>query len=316
MGFEFVSVSLDQIETADHTFKITTGADTNDLALSISAIGILHPPVLVLSGKRRYRVVCGFRRIAACAQMNVLQIPARLLPADTPMRMCAQIAISDNTFQRELNVIEKARAYALIQSCSQDSSELLALAHSAGLAGSMAVINRLLPVARMPAKLQNAILVGSIALPIANQIICLNADDAASMCRFFRRITTGLNKQRELFDLISDIAARDEIAIADLLDQQEIASIVADEDCPAPQRVNKLRNVLKNRRYPTLCRAASDFQLKVKSLKLHPRIQLQAPLFFEGKSYRITLSVDSKKQLRAIQPELDKLIQHPSLLPE
>ena len=316
MGFEFVSVSLDQIETADHTFKITTDADTTDLTRSISAIGILHPPVLVLSGERRYRVVCGFRRIAAFAQLNVVQIPSRLLPADAAMRMCVQIAISDNTFQRELNVIEQARAYALIQSCSQNPSELMAVAQSAGLADSMAVINRLLPVARMPAVLQNAILAGSIALPIAAQIICLDADDAAAMCRFFLKITTGLNKQRELFDLISDIAARDEIAIADLLDQQEITSIVTDEACPAPQRVNKLRNVLKNRLYPTLCSATSDFKQKVKSLKLHPCIQLQAPPFFEGKSYRITLSVDSKKQLRAIQTELDKLIQHPSLLPE
>ena len=49
MDFKITPVSLDQIDTGDRTFKITTKTETTELALSISAIGLLQPPVLIQS---------------------------------------------------------------------------------------------------------------------------------------------------------------------------------------------------------------------------------------------------------------------------
>jgi ParB family chromosome partitioning protein len=315
MDFEISDVSLDQIETADHTFKITTPTGKTELAPSISAIGLLQPPVLIPKG-RTYTVICGYRRIAAFASLNIASIPARVLHPDCPMIQCARIAIADNSLQRNLNVVEQSRAYALIRKFADTAASWLNIAHSAGVPASQSAMDRIMPVAGMPATLQEAIVEGSIALPIALHIHRLNEDDARSLGRFFRTITTGLNVQRELLEMLSEISLRDDVAIARLIEQEDVAAIMGNEASPAPQKVQELRLLFKSQRYPELNKAEVAYHQTLKSMRLDPRIQLQPPRFFEGKSYRLTLTIDSRRQLKSLQPQIEKLILHPDLLPE
>ncbi|BBO67009.1 hypothetical protein DSCA_09390 [Desulfosarcina alkanivorans] len=315
MDYEISPVSVDQIETGDHTYKITTTADETGLALSIGAIGLLQPPILLKKGCGHV-VVGGFRRIAACAALNMSAIPARILRSDASPLTCARIAISDNSWQRPLNIVEQSRAYALVRRCAEGSSDGQEIIASAGLPSSHTAMDRIMPVADMPASMQNALLEGSIALPVALQLIQLNEDDAGALCSLFRTLTTGLNVQRELVDLISEISLRDDIPIVRLMAQDDIAAITGNENMPAPQKVGELRGLLKTRRYPELSEAEALYHRNLKSLRLDPRIQLQPPRFFEGNTYRLSLRIDSRQQLKSLQPELDKIVRHPALLPE
>jgi ParB family chromosome partitioning protein len=315
MDFKICSVSPDDIGTDDRTFKISTNTDETDLVASIRTIGLLQPPVLI-SKESGYRVVCGFRRILACMALNMPSIPARILPPDTPGMVCAQIAISDNSFQRPLNLVEQSRGYALARQFSGGSSVWLKMVESTGLASSQTAMDRIIPIADMPASMQEALLEGSIALPVAVRITQLNDDDARALCTFFRQISTGLNVQRELMELITEISLRDGIAITRLIEMDEIAAVMENGDRSVPQKVHELRIILRSKRYPELSKAESLYLQKVKSLKLDPCVQLQPPPFFEGNTYRLTLSVHSRRQLNSLQHQLKKLIDHPDLLPE
>jgi ParB family chromosome partitioning protein len=315
MDYKIRPVSLDQIETNDPTFRITTNTDTTDLALSISAIGVLQPPV-VIKKQGGYRVVCGFRRIAACSALKHDHVPARILHSDVSTLTCAQIAISDNSLQRPLNVVEQSRAYALVQKVVDGSPAWRKIAASTGLPGSQSAVDRILPVADMPVCMQNGILEGSIALPIALHISRLNEADAKALCIFFRALTTSLNVQRELLELISEISLRDDISIVQLMEQDQIAAIMGNGNFSVPQKVHALRVMLKTKRYPELSRAEALYGQNAKSLKLDPRVQLHPPRFFEGTTYRLSLTFNSRQQLKSLQPELEKLVQHPTLLPD
>ena len=74
--------------------------------------------------------------------------------------------------------------------------------------------------------------------------------------------------------------------------------------------------MLKSKRFPELSKAEAAYNQKVKTLKLNPRVQIHPPRFFEGTSYRLSLTIDSRHQLKSLQSELDKLVHHPNLLPE
>lgn len=315
MDFEVSSVSLDRIETADLTFSITTPDDKIDLVPSISAIGLLQPPAVVKRGYG-YRVICGFRRIEALAAAAISDIPVRILPEDISDMACARIAIADNSFQRQLNIVEQARAFALIRKLSDHSLSWATIARSTGLPDSREAMDRIMPVADMPISLQEGLLKGTIALPTALQISEMGKDDAMALGNLFCQITTGLNVQRELLALIGDIAKRDDIPVAKLIKDKAISAIMDNADTSTPQKVQLLRLMLKARRYPELSKAEAAYHKQLKSLKLNHRVQLQPPRFFEGTAYRLTLTVDSRAQLKSLQPELDKLIRHPDLLPE
>lgn len=315
MDFEIGSVAANRIDTADRTFQITTRTDKADLAPTIGAIGLLQPPVLIPKGPD-YTVVCGFRRIAACQSLNLQRIAARLLGTDTPGLQCARMAVADNAFQRPLNVVEQSRAFALIRKFAADSPSWLQIAASTGLPDSRSAMERLAPVAAMPATIQKALLEGSIALPIALQLDRLEKAAALALGDLLRKISTGLNIQRELVAMITDISRRDDIPIARLVEQDDIKSLVNDAQIPSPQKAQHLRRLLKMQRYPELSRAEAQYRRTLKSLKLNPQVQLQPPPFFEGKTYRVTLTVDSRRQLKSLQLEVEKLARHPSLLPE
>jgi ParB family chromosome partitioning protein len=315
MDFKGSTVPLDRIDTSDRTFKITTRTDPADLAGSIKAIGLLQPPVLIEKG-HAYGVVCGFRRVAACIALNRNAIPARILDGDTPAMTRAQIAISDNAFQRPLDVVEQSRAIALIRRFAAESSAWTSIAAAVGLSGSQKALNRILPVAEMPPDLQTAILEGSIALPTALQIHRLKKEDQTALCRLLRTLNTSLNIQRELLTLIGDIAFRDGVPRAALIEQGEVTSIMQSRDMERPQKVQSLRQLLKAKRYPALSQAEAAYQQIIKSLKLSPRVQLQPPPYFEGKTYRLVLNIDSRPQLLAMIDELEKIAMHPDLLPK
>ncbi len=315
MDFDIIPASLDRIETADRTFQITTRRDIAELVLSIGAVGLLHPPLLIEKG-RAYTVVCGFRRIAACKALKMESIPARILRPIPSWMDCARIAISDNAFQRQLNIVEQARAFALIHKYAENSASWLTLAESTGLPGSQTAMDRIMPVAGMSSALQDAILDGSVALPIAMQIDRLNKNDARALGGFLHKITTGLNIQREMLALITDISIRDGISIAELIEQDDIAAIMANQRSPAPQKVQALRLILKAKRYPELSKAEAAYNRVLKTLKLDPRIQFQPPRFFEGNAYRLSMTIGSLRELKELTSELEKLAQHPNLLPE
>lgn len=317
MGFKISAVDLNCIQTADVGYQITTRQDATDLVGSIGKVGLLQPPVLQPGADGGHRVLCGFRRIAACQTLQMSSIPARIVPAGWPQSVCAHIAISDNAFQRPLNVVEQSRAFALIRKFSDPAASWTEAAASVGLPGSPAVMERLAPVVEMPEALQTAILEGSVALPVALQIHRLGTDDAAALCLLFRTLTTNLNLQRELLSLISEIALREAVSIAGLIGQPSITAILEAGDASAPQKVHALRMMLKKRRYPELSRAERAYAQALESLQLNPSVRLHPPPFFEGSSYRLSLTIGSRQQLKTLlQVDLQKLIDHPNLLPE
>lgn len=315
MDYNVRSVPLSQIDTTDQTFRITTNTNYSQLVPSIQRMGLLQPPRLVPKGER-YRIVCGFRRIAACQSISIPSISAMIDPDQLPKIHHARMAIADNAFQRPLNVVEQSRAIALIRRFTQDSENWQTIAETVGLPSSQAALERLLPVADMPESLQMAIANGSIALPVAISISQLQEDDGRVLSDLFKRINTGLNNQRELLEFLVELSIIKDLSISRLLEQEDINKILSDSDSPLPQRVQRLRQVLKKMRYPELSKAEDGFYQAVKALKVNSTIHLQPPPFFEGKTFRLSLSIHSRQHLKSLLPDLEKLAGHPHILPE
>ena len=315
MDCELQTVALDQIDLADSTFQISTSHDKANLTPSIQTVGLLQPPI-VLPQPGRMTVVCGFRRIAACRDLRYSHVPVWRLQADQSMADCARIAIVDNACQRELNLVEQARALALMHDTADETDSWLKIAERYGLPVSQSAQNRILPLADMAPPLQEAVVRRHIALPVALRIHGMQSDDSKALTAFFISVTAGLNVQRELLEYIEDISRRDRISIAALIRNPDVVAIVADAEISGPQRVQQLRRYFKEKRYPELTRAERRYQDMITKLHLHPRLQLQPPPFFEGSTYRLLYAFKSRNQLKTLQTELERLIHQSRIFPE
>ena len=81
--------------------------DVTDLAASIKANGLLSPISVVPNGSR-YRVIAGYRRLAACKQAGTGAIPCFVLQLDPLQQLEAMV--TENCQREQLTVLEEADA--------------------------------------------------------------------------------------------------------------------------------------------------------------------------------------------------------------
>ncbi|RTZ96756.1 MAG: hypothetical protein DSY90_09515 [Deltaproteobacteria bacterium] len=315
MLFETKKILLDTIDIKDHTFRISSFADPvwiKALADSIDRLGLLQPPLIDESGSHR-QIVSGFRRVAACDQLGRREIACRLLTPDAPRPWVAQQAVAENAWQRPLNLMEKARAVALLEKMRGESDRMTVLAALAGQVENQKMIDKLTRLSRLPLSIQRAVENDLLGLAMALALGDLASEDAGQILDLFQTFRFGLNRQRELMELIQEIAKRESISIGQVLKSDVITSILNRPGQDRPARGGALRRYLKQRRYPALSQAETAFKQLESELGLGPRIRLVPPPYFEGNTYQLIFAFDTLDELTRHQQHLEKMRQHPRL---
>jgi hypothetical protein len=296
---------------SDERFRITTRTDNDMLCESVRYTGLICPPILLQTDKE-FVTVCGFRRIDVCRCLDVSDIPAMVLPIGTSDFECVTLAITDNALQRTLNLIEISRSLNLLSSLSDNEKDLSRAASSLGLPSNLSLIRKIKPLCLLPISVQEGILSESVALPIAQELQDMTADEAIAVATMFRQLSPSLNKQREILILIKEIALRENISLSTLIG--ELENMINDQDADKNQKIQKIRLCLKQRRYPALSRAEADFELMVKKLELGHGIDLIAPKYFEGREYTVALRFKTLGELKQHASRLDRMMLDPEFM--
>jgi hypothetical protein len=301
------TVALADIRSETSPFRITTNSDIDDLAGSFKRVGIINPPVLLPEGNS-YIVVCGHRRVQTAHSLSWETLTARILPTqDNPLR-CVCLAISENSIERPLNLIETSRAFLLLKSVIPDTRERYKVAGDLGLPSNPSIIQKIEPLCRLPENIQNGILSGGIALSNALMLSKLPSKTADSLSAFLIKLKLSLNKQRELIEIIKEISIIEECEVDDILQTEDIQCIMDHPEMDIPRKAGLIRNYLKRRRFPHISNAMDSFQNLKKSLSLGENVFLKPPPGFESNQYHITFSFSDVSELKRHKQTLERLL--------
>jgi ParB family chromosome partitioning protein len=306
------TVSLTDIDTRDTTYRITTRNQLEDLLGTIPSLGLLHSPVL-LENTSGYSVVCGFRRIAACRQLGWKSLSARIHAAIQNRFQFAQLAIADNSLQRPLNLIETSRALNLLVDTSPDRHQLEKAARLLGLPVNPSAATKVQQLCRLAIPIQQGILSDTINLAMALELGKMDARDAEQLVALFSGLKLGLNRQRELLLLVTEIAKREDTSVQQLIGEQAFQDILQQADLDGAIRRQQIRSLLRKRRYPAITEAEANYQKQVRQLKLGEQIQLVPPRDFEGTTYALTLYFNNRQDLNHLNAKINKILEHPAL---
>lgn len=304
-------IPLADIRPGDDCFRITEARDRSELRESIARVGLLNP-VLVRCGNPA-TLLSGHRRAAACAQLGWTHIPARILSAETSDYACACRAVGENSLERPLTLLETARALVLLDRCHPGGAAPPADAAALGLPAAPVLCERLKGLVRLPADVQAGIAEGAIAFPTACELGMLDAEQATAVAELLRRLGAGLNKQREVLQLVLEIARRDgipprEVAADPLL---HAAMDAAGSD---PNRVTQaVRRFLRRRRFPTIDAAERNFERLRRDLSLGDGLRIEPPRDFEGTQFHLGFSFETLDELGTLRDRLDGLLRDPAL---
>ena len=299
-------IELRKVDFSDSTYRITTRTAVADLIESIERFGVLVPPLVKPVGDR-FKIISGFLRLEACRQLGVETTGVRLVAADCPDLVCAHCAIAENGLQRRLNPLETARAVALLATTVPEKKRLPAEAIAAGLTDNPDMIAKLLQVVKLPEAVQAHLAEGAIGMAMALALGRETAEFGTKCAGIFGDLRIGLNRQREILLLLSEIATRDDVLPLDIIEHDAIAEILSDADLDRPLKVNRIRDWLYHRRYPNLASAEDTFAERRSRLKLGKDIQLKAPRNFESDRYTISIQFSSVEDIRALLKRIERI---------
>lgn len=312
MRFKEKIINLSRIHADDHTFRITTRENVDDLMDSIQNVGILNLPLLMEKGPE-YIILCGFRRIEACRRLGWSGIRSRILDSDTKKLKCTRYAITDNASQRPLNLIETSRSIQMLSPFFSDINELSQEMSILGLPDHPSVIKKIKDICLLPKSIQNGILSDTISLAMALELGKMPKNVGEDFVKLFNFLKPSLNKQREIIIQVKEISLREGIPMERVLENHHLTSILTHEDLDKNQKTEKIRNYLKQRRFPTISRTEKIFEKHLKKLNLGKGVKLIPPHNFEGTTYMLKFSFNSLNELKELKTSLDTLVQNPSL---
>jgi ParB-like chromosome segregation protein Spo0J len=273
---------------------------------------MLNLPLLV-EKETGYKIVCGFRRIEACRRLNWADMEVRILESDTKKLECITYAITDNSLQRPLNLIEQSISINLLFPFFKEVSVLGQELSAMGLPDNPSIVNKIKELCHLPESVQNGILSNTISLAMALELGRLQQDDGVSFAKLFETLKLSLNKQKEILTLGKEISLREDIPILKVIKNDRVQKILANKDLDRNQKIRKIRIYLKQRRFPVITAAEKEFENQLKKLKLGSGTKLIPPDNFEDSTYILKLFFKNLTQLKDRQAKIDELIKNPSL---
>jgi ParB family chromosome partitioning protein len=162
-------VAVDQIDANPFQPRRTFSADKlKELADSIRASGVVQP-VLLRRADGRYQLIAGERRWRAARQAGLTTIPA--VVREIGDRDALELALTENLLREDLNQIEAAQGYALLQQKHGLSHE--EIGERLGLDRS--TVTNTLRLLRLPPEVQQMIADGAISAGHARALLGLES---------------------------------------------------------------------------------------------------------------------------------------------
>src|SRR5262249_7844439 len=310
-------VLLTEIALDDRTFIVTYRPEMHALQRSVAHVGVLTPLHLRQpSDQALLQVVCGSKRLLACQQSEYTSVPALVYSAaELSEPQAFLLALHDNLGWRVLNAVEKARILWRLRqdfqaqpaTLRQDFCPLLDLPPRAE------TLRAYWSLATLEDALQAAVVEGTLPLDTALWIGAHTGEDRQALLQLFTGLKVGSNRARELTTNIAEICQRDACSPAALLQDLGVPTLLADPQLAGPQKLDRVRRLLRQARYPQLSTYEQRFQAAARRLRLPPQITLRPPPFFEGQQYQVTLSFGQRQELQHYAQRLLDAASHEAL---
>jgi hypothetical protein len=168
-------------------------------------------------------------------------------------------------------------------------------------------------LANLEDPLQAAVVEGALPLETALWIGEYEAEDRQALLGLFTGLKVGTNRAREFTTYIDELCQRDACRPAALLQGLGVPTVLADGQLAGPQKLDSVRRVLRQTRYPQLSTYEQRFQEAVRRLRLPSQISLRPPPYFEGQQYQVTLSFGQRQELQHYAQRLLDAAEHEAL---
>lgn len=142
-----------------------------ELKKSILENGLIQPITVRRSTNNRYELISGERRLRACKEIGIKEIPAYIIKVETKEAMLA-LSLIENIQREKLNPIEIANAYKrLMDECNLSQEDI-----ATKVGKDRTTITNFIRLLKLPQKIQQSLIVDEISTGHARALINLPSE--------------------------------------------------------------------------------------------------------------------------------------------
>lgn len=309
MKFSSVSeIPLTDIDVENRLTDFSMDGCPEKLTDSIKVIGIRHP-ISVCPYGYRYSIVSGHKRFQAAPRAGLNLIPAFIIPElDDAARLV--INLNENFGQRHYSDIEKGGILNKFRHAGvSDKTIISEYMPLLGLERSKKIFLDLSSVKSLSLNMQ--ILLHRAGVPVKTFSSFYNWDDLTLAENLFSTLKPGVNKWRDLLELVNEVAVRENTRQESILARDDIQKILTTSNMP--QKYDDIHKILYNLRYPVLSDMRKQILCALDKIELDENTKFRFQDTFESNELKLELKFQSEKELSRQVEKIFKALQSGSV---
>ena len=228
MPFSFHQINLADIDSRDLSFIVSCGFDLARLRASVQELGLLAPPLLRPRPDGKYQIICGYQRLLVLAQLGWQELPALLVPEETPAAWCLQASLQDNLLGRGLNPMETALMVKRLLRYFPEEMVCLTYLPLLGLPPSRPQLQKMRVLSELESPWQELVAHNRLSPESAALLSQWAAPDREAILPWFQTLVLSYSKQLEVLEYLLTLSRRAGDSPADWLKRTELAELLAD----------------------------------------------------------------------------------------
>ena len=299
---KFTQIDPARINLADNRFRFSLFTEEDgDLTDSIREVGLLNPPILT-ERARKPVLVSGWKRILSCLSLSLPVIPVFLADTEDDLELF-KTAVYENASLRIFSTAEKAEILSRLKGFGLPEMEIIRrFLPLLKVSPTPSHLEMYLSAAAFPPEEKRIIHQKNMTEAVLKGLIAFTPGERSEILPWLQVL--GRNKQKELLELIRDIARRDRMPPLEILSQQpRFEPARRDEALSLPQKADRLIDLLRRQRSPGLSAWRQAFSEALKKLQVEQGIVVDPSPFFEGEDLSLCFRFRNRDEF------LDKLAQ-------
>ncbi len=292
-----------EINLADERFRISYHFDLDRLLLSIKKIGLIYPVVVVKRDDPGFVVLSGWKRVYACLELALPEIPVFLLEEDDDLKAFL-FSLYENLAFRSFDILEKAEILKRLDEYVEDEKKIVRQFFPLlGIPGNLSYLDVYLKIARLDCESKKLIFDKKIPLSAAQLLTEFPPRDRERLSPLILPLSS--NKLKQFLEDLFELAKKTGEPVEAILSQPEIQAVSRNGNLSSLQKADRIRALIRTKRHPNLASLKRSFDASLKKARLSKEVSFDAPSFFEDQEFAVTFSL---KNRQTFQKRLAKLM--------
>lgn len=294
-SMKLTTMAVKDIRMDDARFKISPEIEPGVLTDAVRDSGLLSPPIVIERG-RRFIVLSGWKRMEAVQRLDIERIPVFILKEKSDAA-AFELPVFENLTIREYRAIEKAEIIAKFKKMGLSVPDLSRkYLISLSLPPRTEIIEDCLNIHSFSSRLKQAAYRQSYSFPVLRTLTYFEPEERDALIPVLKGLSK--NSQMEVLENIRDIMGRDTCVLFQIFKEINISDILESKSLSDPQKSEKIRQIIRDKRYPSLTSRKERFQNALKTLGLPENFTIITPKNFEAEGFRLQMRCRSFQELK------------------